>query len=73
MDELDRLGRPGAYRLGALRAAPEWPRPYQPSFARPSRRGPVSAWVLACAAGVAAVASGVVAGLFLAPFLVGLL
>jgi hypothetical protein len=76
MDELGRLGRPGAYRLGELRAAdaePDGPRPYRPWFARPSRRGPVSAWVLAFAAGVAAVASGVVGGLFVAPFLVGLL
>jgi hypothetical protein len=76
MDELGRLGRPGAYRLGELRAAgaePDRPRPYRPSFARASRRGPVSAWVLAFTAGVAAVASGVAAGLFAAPFLAGLL
>src|SRR5262245_1160147 len=76
MDELNRLGRPGAYRLGTLRAAgaePGRPRPYRPSFARASRRGPVWAWVLAFAAGVVTAATGVVAGLFPAPFLVGLL
>jgi hypothetical protein len=75
MDELDRLGRPGAYRLGMLRAAgaePGPPRPHRPLFSRPSRRGAVSAWVLAFAAGAAAVAGGAVVGLFFIPFLVGL-
>jgi hypothetical protein len=75
MDELDRLGRPGAYRLGMLRAAgaaPGRPRPHRPSFARASRRGPLSAWVLAFAAGAAAVAGGAVVGLFFIPFLDGL-
>ena len=75
MDELDRLGRPGAYRLGMLRAAgaaPGRPRPHRPSFARASRRGLLSAWVLAFAAGAAAVAGGAVVGLFFIPFLVGL-
>ena len=75
MDELDRLGRPGAYRLGMLRAASaghDRPRPCRPSFARRSRRGPLWAWVLAFAAGAAAVAGGAVVGVFLIPFLVGL-
>jgi hypothetical protein len=75
MDELGRLGRPGAYRLGMLRAAgagPDRPRPCRPSFARRSRRGPLWAWVLAFAAGAAAVAGGAVVGLFFIPFLVGL-
>jgi hypothetical protein len=75
MDELGRLGRPGAYRLGMLRAAgagPDRPRPCRPSFARPSRRGPLPAWVLAFAAGAAAVAGGALAGLTFIPFLVGL-
>jgi len=75
LDELDRLGRPGAYRLGMLSAAgaePYRPRPYRPSFARASRRGPVSAWVLASAAGATAVAGGAIVGLFFIPFLVGL-
>ena len=74
MDELGRLGRPGAYRLGMLRAGaePDRPRPYRPSFARASRRGPLSAWVLAFAAGASAVAGGAVVGLFFVPFVVGL-
>lgn len=75
MDELDRLGRPGAYRLGTLRAAgaePGRPRPHRPLFARPSRRGSLFAWELAFAAGAAAVAGGAVVGLFFIPFLVGL-
>ena len=75
MDELNRLGRPGAYRLGMLRAAraePGRPRLYRPTFARASRRGPASAWVVAFAAGAAAVAGGAVVGLFFVPFLVGL-
>lgn len=74
MDELGRLGRPGAYRLGMLRAGaePDRPRPCRPSFARASRRGPLSAWVLAFAAGAAAVAGGAIVGLFFVPFLVGL-
>jgi hypothetical protein len=47
MDELDRLGRPGAYRLGLLRAAgaePDRPRPYRPSFARRRGAGWRRAW-----------------------------
>jgi hypothetical protein len=61
MNDLERLGRPGAYRLGMLRARgaePVPPKPYRPSFARRSRRGPASARVLAALAGVAAVARG---------------
>jgi hypothetical protein len=72
MDELDRLGRPGAYRLGAAGAGPDRPRPCRPSFARARRRGPVSAWVLAFAAGAAAVAAGAVVGLFFTAFIIGL-
>jgi hypothetical protein len=72
MDELDRLGRPGAYRLGAAGAGPERPRRHRPSFARANRRGSLSAWVLALAAGAAAVAGGAVVGWFFIPFLVGL-
>jgi MFS family permease len=76
VNELERLGRPGAYRLGDLRAqgaGPVPPAPYRPSFTRPARRGPLSAWVMAFAAGVVATAVGAVAGLFFAAFLVGLL
>ena len=75
MDELDRLGRPGAYRLGMLgasRAGPERPRAYRPSFARASRRGSLSAWVLAFSAVAAAGGGGAVVGLYFIPFLAGL-
>jgi hypothetical protein len=76
MDDLERLGRPGAYRLGELRtpgAGPVPPRPFRPKFARLSRRGPVPAWVLAFLGAIAAVAGGVLAGLVFVPFLVGVL
>jgi hypothetical protein len=76
MDELKRLGRPGAYRLGDLRAlgdGPVQPQAARPMFARARRRGPLSAWVLAFAAGVVAAAAGALAGLFFVPFVVGLL
>jgi hypothetical protein len=59
MNDLERLGRPGAYRLGMLRAQGAEPvPPKRPSFARASRRGPAPARVLAALAGVAAVARG---------------
>jgi hypothetical protein len=76
MKEMERLGRPGAYRLGDLRARgaePVPPRPARPAFARASRRGSLSAWALAFVAGVAAVTAGALAGLFFVPLLVGLL
>jgi hypothetical protein len=76
MDEMKRLGRPGAYRLGDLRACgaePVPPRPARPEFARVSRRGRPSAWALAFVAEVAAVAAGALAGLFFVPLLVGVL
>jgi hypothetical protein len=76
MKEMERLGRPGAYRLGDLRARgaePVPPRPARPAFARASRRGSLSAWALAFVAGVAAVAAGALAGLFFVPLLVSLL
>ena len=75
MDEMKRLGRPGAYRLGDLRARgaePVPPRSARPAFARASRRGAPSAWALAFVAGVAAVAAGALAGLFFVPLLAGL-
>jgi hypothetical protein len=74
MDELRRLGRREAYRLGTLRTqgagqtAP--PRPFQPSFL-PRHRGPASAWVLGFLAGTAAIALAAAAGLWFVPFIVG--
>jgi hypothetical protein len=76
MNDLERLGRPGAYRLGMLRARgaePVPPKPYRPSFARRSRRGPASARVLGCLAGAAAIAGGAVVGRFFAAFILGML
>jgi hypothetical protein len=76
MDEMKRLGRPGAYRLGDLRACgaePVPPRPARPGFARARRRGAPSAWALAFVAGVAAVAAGALAGLVFVPLVVGVL
>jgi len=76
MDDLERLGRPGAYRLGTLRAGGAEPArlaPLRPWFARPSYRGPRSAWALAFLAGAAAIAGGAVVGLYVVPLIVGLL
>jgi hypothetical protein len=75
-DDLRRLGKREAYRLGALRTqgVPQVspPRPFVPSFL-PRHRGPVSAWVLGGLAGVAAIAGGASAGLWFVPFIVGVL
>lgn len=75
-DELKRLGRREAYRLGALRTQgvgqPAPPRGLQPSFL-PRHRGPASAWVLGFVAGTAAVAAAAEAGLWFMPLLVGVL
>jgi hypothetical protein len=74
MADLDRLGKRGSYRLGQLRvqgAGPAGPPPpRRPRFRR--HRGPASLWLLAAAAGVALIAGGAVAGLWFAPFAVGL-
>jgi len=74
--DLKRLGKHGSYRLGQLRtqgvhqhAAPA---PFRPSFARSTRRGPVSVWLAALALGVLLVAGGAHAGWWFVPFLVGL-
>jgi hypothetical protein len=77
MTDLKRLGKRGAYRLGSLRpqgigwAAP--PVPFRPSFAPPTRRGPLSAWLGGLLAGTAVILAGAVAGLWFIPFVIGLL
>lgn len=77
MTDLDRLGKPGAYRLGRLRPqgvgemAP--PAPFRPSFARPRHRGPLGLWLAAWLAGAGAIALGAVTGVWMLPYLVGLL
>jgi hypothetical protein len=77
MADLKRLGKRGAYRLGRLRAQgigeAASPVPFRPSFAGPTHRGPVPAWLLAFLAGAAAIAAGAAVGLWFAPFVVGLL
>jgi hypothetical protein len=70
-----RLGKRGAYRLGELRAAAprpaRVPAPRTPSF-RPRRpRGPVLAWLLACAGAAALLGLGAGLGLWWLPFGVG--
>jgi hypothetical protein len=75
MTDLNRLGKRGSYRLGQLRVQgtgpAEPPAPLRPRFA-PRHRGPMSLWLLAAAAGVAVIAGGAAAGLWFAPFAVGL-
>lgn len=73
--DLKRLGKRGSYRLGRLRAqgigGPRAPLPLRVSFARPSHYGPLSLWLLLALAGTAAAWGGAVAGLWFAPFVVG--
>ena len=74
--DLNRLGKPGSYRLGRLRvqgtgpAGP--PPPLRPRFRRPRHQGPTSLWLLAAAAGVAVIAAGAAAGLWFVPLAAGL-
>jgi hypothetical protein len=73
-DELRRLGRREAYRLGELRTPgvgqPAPPRLCRPSFL-PRHRGPASAWVLGFLAGAAAITAATERGLWFVPLLVG--
>jgi hypothetical protein len=75
MADPGRLGRRGSYRLGRMGAPPAprtpWPAVHYPTWT-PRRRGPVSLWVLACAAGAVIVAVGALAGWWFLPFLAGL-
>jgi len=70
-----RLGRRGSYRLGRMGAPPAprtpWPAGHYPTWT-PRRRGPVSLWLLAAAAGAVIVAAGALAGWWFLPFLAGL-
>ena len=77
MTDLRRLGRRGSYRLGRLRVqglpgAPP-PQSFRPSFTRHQHRGPAPLWLLLACAGAAAIWGGAVAGLWFAPFAVGVL
>lgn len=73
--DFKRLGKRGSYRLGRLRAkgvrVAEPPPPFRMSFARRTRRGPASAWLLALLAGVLAIWAGAVLGWWFLPFAVG--
>jgi hypothetical protein len=75
-DELRRLGRREAYRLGELRTPgvgpPGPPRLLRPSFL-PRHRGAASAWFLGFLAGTAAIAAAAERGLWFVPLLAGLL
>jgi hypothetical protein len=74
-----RLGKRGAYRLGELRTAGPWPgrspripARREPSF-RPRRsRGPLLAWLLACAATAALLGLGAGLGWWVLPFAAGI-
>lgn len=73
--DFKRLGRPGAYRLGAQgRSQLPRPAPFRPRFARPrEHQWPAPVWLLALLAGVAVIAAAaVVAGWWFAPFAAGL-
>lgn len=73
--EVERLGKPGAYRLGELRVPgdppPRPPAPHEPTFgARRSRIGPVR-WLSSCAVVAAVLGFGAWLGLWWLPFVAG--
>jgi hypothetical protein len=75
--EFRRLGKPGAYRLGLLRAqgvsARRQPTPFRARFARRrEHRWPADVWLLSLLASVAAIAAATAAGWTFAPLLAGL-
>jgi hypothetical protein len=75
--EFQRLGKRGSYRLGLLApqgiARPTPPRPFRPSFRRPTHAGPRWAWIAAGLAGAGLIAAGASAGLWFLPFVVGVI
>lgn len=68
----------GGRGLGGHDSGEHWdgrraaPRPFRPWFGRPSHRGPLIAWLLAPIAGTALIVLGAAAGLWFAPFVIGL-
>lgn len=73
--EFRRLGKPGSYRLGRLRAQGvgelQRPVPFQPRFIRTDHRWPTSVWLLALLVGSLLIAAAAAAGWWFAPFVVG--
>src|SRR5215469_10933068 len=75
--EFRRLGKPGAYRLGLLRAQGvsmrRPPTPFRARFARRrDHRWPIQVWLLGLLASVAMTAAATAVGLVFAPLLAGL-
>ena len=75
--EADRLGKRGSYRLGGLGGPGSWtagpPRPFLPSFDRPTHHGTTLAWLVAAVVATAAVAAAAAEGLWFMPFVLGVL
>jgi branched-subunit amino acid transport protein len=71
-----RLGKRGAYRLGAARVrgprSGSGPVPRQPSFQAGRSRGSALAWLAACAVAAVIVGFGAALGLWFLPFLAGI-
>ncbi len=74
-----RLGKRGAYRLGELRTTgpksgrgPAGSAPRAPSFGTRRSRGPLLAWLAACAVTAVILGVGVALGLWFLPFVAGL-
>jgi hypothetical protein len=71
-----RLGKRGAYRLGAARVSGPrsgaGPVPRQPSLAAGGSRGSALAWLAACALAAVIVGFGAALGLWFLPFLAGI-
>jgi hypothetical protein len=74
--DVDRLGKPGSYRLGRQAALgvgqPSAPRPLRPSFSRPQHSGLVIGWIVAAVAGTALIVGAAMLGWWFVPFVVGL-
>jgi hypothetical protein len=71
-----RLGKRGAYRLGELRTVGPWPGrgpvPREPSFRERRPRGPLLAWLTACAVTAALLGLGAGLGWWFLPFAAGI-
>jgi hypothetical protein len=73
--EFRRLGKPGSYRLGQLRAQGvgeiQRPVPFRPRFIRADHRWPASVWLLGLLTGSLLIVGAAAAGWWFAPFVVG--